>query len=159
MKKDTKATTAGSKRVVLPGSEGMTGTSRDAPHDEQTHPGVGNGVQARACKAVDTPVKHPVRSVFRKTELHGTFRNRTTEEKAKLRKRLMEEAGGPDIEELYQPVAEQFRSIIDTIIERQDRATEELLGNLADLQQRIDALESTRDLHRSATSDKTEACS
>ena len=141
----------------------MAGTSRSAPHDEQTHPGAWNagrenGVQARAGKPAAPPVRHPVRSVFRKTELHGAYTARTTEEKARLRKRLMKEAGGPDIEELYQPVADQFRSIIDTIIERQDRATEELLANLADLQQRIDALESTRGLHRTATSDKTEAC-
>jgi hypothetical protein len=114
-------------------------------------------VQERARKPVGEPVNHPVRSVLRKTELHGTYRTRTPEEKANLRKRLAEEAGCPDIEELYQPVADQFRSIIDTIIERHDKATEEMICCLADLQQRIDALERTRDLHRSATSDKTEA--
>jgi hypothetical protein len=103
-------------------------------------------------------VIRPLRSAFRKTELHGTHRERTPEEKAKLRKKLMEEAGGPDIEALYQPVADEFRSIIDTIIERQDKAQEEMLGYLADLQQQIDAIERMRDLHRSATSDDTEAC-
>ena len=166
MKNKNNTTTAGSERVPQPGSEGTAGASRSVPHDEHKPSGAESNdgqnkelAWARRNVPEDERVIRPLRSVFRKTELHGTHRERTPEEKAKLRKKLMEEAGGPDIAALYQPVADQFRSIMDTIIERQDRANEELLGYLADLQQRIDALESSRDLHRSATSDKTEASS
>jgi len=182
MKTKTSATTAGSETIPQPGigevegkpqrrevrltaelrSEGTTGASRSVPRDEhkpseaRSHDGQ-NKETAGAHRNLPEAIR-PLRSVFRKTELHGTHRERTPEEKAQLRKKLMEEAGGPDIEALYQPVADEFRSIIDTIIERQDRAQEEMLAYLADLQQRIDAIESTRDQHRSATSDNTGAC-
>jgi hypothetical protein len=162
MKNKTNATTAGSETIPQPGSEGTTGTSRSVPHEEHkaSEAGSHDGQNKGPAGARRNPpeVIRPLRSAFRKTELHGTHRERTPEEKAKLRKKLMEEAGGPDIEALYQPVADEFRSIIDTIIERQDKAQEEMLGYLADLQQQIDAIERMRDLHRSATSDNTEAC-
>lgn len=165
MKNKTSASTAGSEKIPQPGSEGTTGTSRSVPRDEHTSSGAegnerGNKEPVRASGNPPEARRliRPVRSVFRKTELHGTLRERTPEEKAKLRKQLMEEAGGPDFEALYQPVADEFRSLIDTIIERQDKAQEEMLAYLADLQERIDAIERMRDLHRSATSDNTEAC-
>jgi hypothetical protein len=87
----------------------------------------------------DDPV--PVRSVFRKTELHGTPRARTPGEKNRRRKKIIDESQKPGEEPMFRQVITACRDLLDTLIGKQDRLYEEQLLHVADLQQQIDVLE------------------
>jgi hypothetical protein len=87
------------------------------------------------------PVPQPVRTVFRKTELHGTTTVSTPVEGKKIRRRTMQHLKSPGAAVSYQPFETAFRDFICSLMERQDLMGEELLLHIADLQQQIDALE------------------
>jgi len=87
------------------------------------------------------PVARPARSVFRKTELHGTPRARTPGETNRRRKEIIDETQRPGEAPLSRQVIAACRALLDTLIGKQDRQYEEMLLHVADLQQQIDALE------------------
>jgi hypothetical protein len=136
--------TAGSDGSLHAGSNGA---SRTEPQKGKTvtggcDAGRGSGEPAGERRQMpEEPVSRPVRSVFRKTELHGTPRIRTPEVKNQRRKTIIEESGKPGTGTIPPQAMAAFRDILDTIIGKQDRLYEEMLLNVADLQQQIDALE------------------
>jgi hypothetical protein len=84
-------------------------------------------------------VRRPVRSVFRKTGLHGTPRARTPGEQNRRRKKIIDESQKPGEKPLSREIITACRDLLDTLIGKQDRLYEEMLLHVADLQQQIDA--------------------
>ena len=87
------------------------------------------------------PVPQPVRSVFRKTELHRATPGSTPDVDKKTRRRTMKSLESPGVMVSYHPLELAFKDFICSLLERQDLMGEELLLRIADLQQQIDALE------------------
>jgi len=89
----------------------------------------------------EEPLPQPVRTVFRKTELHGTTTGAKPDALKKIRRRTLQSLKSPGAMVSYQPFETAFKDFICSLMERQDRMGEELLLHIADLQQQIDALE------------------
>jgi len=89
----------------------------------------------------DEPKPGKTKSVFRKTELHGTAPPSTPDEHKRIRRRTMQNLKAPDGSVAYGPFESAFRDFICSLMERQDLKAEEMLLQCADLQQRLDVLE------------------
>lgn len=87
------------------------------------------------------PASHPVRNVFRKTELHGTVAASTPDEIRKARRRTLQNLKRPDSVISYQPFEAAFRDFVCSLMERQDATADEMFFHVADLQQQVNALE------------------
>jgi hypothetical protein len=141
--KDT--TTAGSDRILMQGSDGRAGPSREV--SECDHRPSGAGCAGRMNEELEWARRHvpeepvPVRSVFRKTGLHGTSRARTPGEKNRRRKKIIDESQKPGEEPVSRQVIAACRDLLDTLIGKQDLLYEEMLLHVADLQRQINALE------------------
>ena len=157
---NTEETPGKSMGISEPGSEGVAGPSREVSQRDQSASGtVSTGQEENSelewgkqhVKEEPLPVKHepvkqepvlqPVRTVFRKTELHGVTPGTTPDEGKKTRRRTMQSLKSPGAMVSYQPFETAFRDFICSLMERQDMMGEELLLHIADLQQQIDALE------------------
>jgi hypothetical protein len=89
----------------------------------------------------DEPKQRPVRSVFRKTELYGNVSDPGPDAMKKKRKRTEKKLEDPTGTVSCRQLETAFRDFICSLLERQDMIRDELLLHVADLQQRIDALE------------------
>jgi len=145
-------------------SEGVAGPSREvSKRDQQPSGAKGAGREdeelewGRRNIPADPPAKRPVRSVFRKTELHGAAPASTPDECKKVRRRTMQNLKAPGGMIAYGPFEAAFREFICSLMERQDMVAEEMLLQYADLRQRLDAIEDRLEENRSASPGKTEA--
>jgi len=160
MTDNTQETTGKSLGISGRESEGVAGPSREVSQRDQIDTRAECAGQEenrelewakRHVKEEPATVKHepvqrellpqPVRTVFRKTELHGTVPASTPEEGKKIRRRTIQSLKSPGAMVSYQPFETAFRDFICSLMERQDLMGEELLLHIADLQQQIDALE------------------
>lgn len=143
----SESTTAGSAGIPQRSSDGVAGTAREVSQCD--HRPSGTACAGRENEELEwarrhvpeDPVSRPIRSVFRKTELHGTPRARTPGETNRRRKEIIDEAQRPGAEPLSRQAIDACRALLDTLIGKQDRQYEELLLHVADLQQQINAIE------------------
>jgi len=98
-------------------------------------------VQEDPQPAPGNPIHRPKRTVFRKTELHGTMPGTTPAEQKKTRQRTLASLKGPDALVSYQPFELAFRDFTCSLLEQQILIEQNLLMQIADLQQQIDDLE------------------
>jgi len=152
---NTEETSGKSLGISEPGIEGVAGPSREVSQRDQSTSGtVSTGQEENSelewgkqhVREEPSPVKHepvpqPVRTVFRKTELHGATPGVTPDDCKKTRRRTMQSLKSPGSMVSYQPFETAFRDFICSLMERQDLMGEEFLLHIADLQQQIDALE------------------
>ena len=142
---DKDTTTAGSEGIPQRRSDGIAGTSREESKCEHSRSGADS--VGRENEELEWARRHipadpvPVRSVFRKTGLHGTPRARTPGGQNRRRQKIIEESQKPGGEPMSRQVITACRDLLDTLIGKQDRLYEEQLLHVADLQQQIDALE------------------
>jgi hypothetical protein len=87
-------------------------------------------------------VRKPAKSVFRKTELLGIAPPSEPDTIKKARQRTLKSIRDPDGDVAYRPFEDAFRDFVCSLVERQNNVYDEMLLHAADLQQRIDALES-----------------
>jgi hypothetical protein len=87
------------------------------------------------------PVPQPVRTVFRKTELHGATRKSTTVKGGKTRRRTIQSRERPGVMMSYHTFEVAFKDLICSLMERQDMMGEDHLLHITNLQQQITALE------------------
>ena len=141
-------TTAGSGRI--PREEAAPVAPSGEQHAEQNHPaapdeGQENSELEWAKRHVPDncpPSFRPARSVFRKTELHYARSPLSDAEKEKRRRKFLDDLGpGNDPGSMTGPLVEAFREIIDAVLDRQELLYAELLAEIADLRQEIDARE------------------
>jgi hypothetical protein len=166
--KDEENKNPGSVGSGKPGIDGVTGPSHEVSQRDQGVSGAENAVQEENSElewgkqhmkdepaaVKQEPVPQPVRSVFRKTELHGVTPGSTPHAGKKTRRRTMQRLESPGAMVSYHPLEVAFKDFICSLMERQDMVREELLMQSADLQQQIDALEERRNKIK-----KTESCS
>jgi hypothetical protein len=91
--------------------------------------------------AEKSPVRKPVKKVFRKTELHGTGPATTPEERDRVRRKTIQNLKEPGAEISYIQFETAFKDYTCSLIERQDRIRDELFFHVADLQQQLSDLE------------------
>ena len=137
------------------GSEGVTGPSREVSQRDPESSGAEitgqeenselewgkQHVKEEQSPAKREPVPQPVRTVFRKTELHGATLGSTPDAGKKTRRRTMQSLESPGVTVSYHTFEVAFKDFICSLMERQDMMGEDLLLHIADLQQQIDALE------------------
>jgi hypothetical protein len=140
---------AGPSREVSKRDHMVSGADRAGQDDEELRWAKRN--------VPEEPVQRRTRSVFRKTELHGTAPASTPDECRKVRRRTMQNLKAPDGVVAYIPFEAAFRDFICSLMERQDRKAEEMFLHYADLQQRLDALEERLEKDRVAPAAEPEA--
>jgi hypothetical protein len=96
--------------------------------------------QGSICRATG-PCAGRARTVFRKTELLGIAPPTEPDAIKKARQRTLKNIRDPDGEVAYRPFEDAFRDFTCSLVQRQDKVYDEMLLYVADLQQRIDALE------------------
>jgi hypothetical protein len=160
MTDSTQETPGKSPGISEPGNEGVARPSRDVSQRDQSASGtVSTGQEENSelewgkqhMKEEPSPVKQepvqrepvpqPVRTVFRKTELHGTTTGAKPDALKKIRRRTLQSLKSPGAMVSYQPFETAFKDFICSLMEHQDKMGEEILLHIADLQQQIDALE------------------
>lgn len=150
-------------------SEGSAGTPREVSQRDQIPSGAAgagrkNEEMAWAQRLVPeepqpvsgSPVPWPNRTVFRKTELHGMVPGNTPAEQKKIRQRTLASLKGPDAVVLYQPFERAFRDFTCSLLEQQALIEEDLVLQIADLQQQIDAFERAINQARQASPENPE---
>ena len=132
--------------------EGVAGPSRNVSPADHARPGAAEtGRENRELRWAqrnvpeDEPVLRPVKGVLRKTELIGIRPPFTPEERKKTRKRTLQNLKDPAGAVPYREFETTFKDFICSLMERQDIIQEEALLHVADLRQRIDALEDRLD--------------
>jgi hypothetical protein len=138
------ADNAGSGRIPQRESTCIAGPSREVSQTDNTGPvrgttGPVNDEPEWAEKHM--PGHRPAKSVFRKTELLGIAPPTEPEAIKKARQRILKNIRDPDGEVAYRPFEDAFRDFTCSLVQRQERVYDEMLLLVADLQQRIDALE------------------
>ncbi len=89
--------------------------------------------------------KHPApRLVERKTGLRGLSIAPSRAAPASIRKRTEQDLGETDAEIPYQKTEKAIRDLVCSLMERQDRMTEELIREITDLNYRIEDFEEGR---------------
>lgn len=89
--------------------------------------------------------KHPApRLVGRKTGLRGLFIAPSRAAPASIRKRTEQDLGETDAENPYQKTGKAIRDLVCSLMERQDRMTEELIREITGLKYRIEDFENGR---------------
>ena len=101
----------------------------------------------------EEPRPRLVKSVFRRTELHGTVPSSTPDSVRKKRKQTLQELNNPIGTVSYTTFETAFKDFICSLMECQDLMREEMLLHAADLQQQIEILEHRLDQDRYASSD------
>ena len=86
-----------------------------------------------------------VRLVERKTELRCLNIGRRRPKKGRVRKDTEEDLRGLSPEVPYIQAEQVFRDLVCSLMERQDRMNEEILGQVISLQYRVDELEAWRE--------------
>jgi hypothetical protein len=104
----------------------------------------------------DEPVIRPVRSVQRKTELNWLISELSPKAMKKKRKRTEKKLDDPTGTVSCRQLETAFRDFICALLDRQEMIREELLQHVADLRQRIDALEDRLEKIRHAQSGVSE---
>lgn len=139
--------------------EGVAGPSRTVSPADHARPGAAEtGRENRELQWAqrnvpdDEPVRRPVKEVLRKTELNGIRPPSAPDEMKKKRKRSLQNLRDPAGAVPYREFETTFKDFICSLMERQDVLQEEALLHVADLQQRIDALEDRLDQIRRASS-------
>jgi len=142
------ADNAGSGRIPQRENTGIAGPSREVSQTDTTGPVKGatgpvNDELAWAKKHVPghRTVHRPAKSVFRKTELLGIAPPTEPEAIKKARQRILKNIRDPDGEVAYRPFEDAFRDFTCSLVQRQERVYDEMILQVADLQQQIDALE------------------
>jgi hypothetical protein len=141
-------------------SEGLAGASREVSQRDQIASGAGcagrNHEDVTEARPV-MPAPPRGQSVFRKTELYGTLPETTPAEARKIRQRTMESLKGPGATVEYQPFERAFRDFTCSLMEQQALIEEDLLLQIANLQQQIDALERiVKELRHASTTENPE---
>lgn len=148
---------AGSPGIITQGKDGVAMPSREVSQRDQVPSGA--DCAGRENEELEWARRHmpghpaavrPVRSVFRKTELHGAAPPSTQDERRKARGRTLRSLNDPDGTVPYRPFETAFRDFICSLMERQDRAYEELFLHIVDLRQQVDGLERRLDEARPA---------
>jgi hypothetical protein len=101
----------------------------------------------------DEPLPQPVRSVFRRTELHGTALSPAPNAIRKKRKRTPQELKNPTGTVSYTAFETSCKDFICSLMERHDIMRDEMFLHVADLQQKIEILEHRLDQDRYGSSD------
>jgi hypothetical protein len=143
--------------------EGVAGPSRRVSPADHARPGAAEtGRENRELQWAqrnvpeDEPVLRPVKEVLRKTELIGIRPPSAPDERKKTRKRTLQNLRDPAGAVPYREFETMFKDFICSLMERQDVLQEEALLHVADLRQRIDALENRLDQIRRASSEVPE---
>ena len=150
-KNESNTPTAGSDGIPQRRSEGVAGPSREVSKNDHVPSGAIDAGReneelewARRHVPEDGPAFKPVRIVFRKTELSGSEPETSPEERRRIRKNMLKRIRDAGTKISYQPFKTAFQEFIRSLREHQDLVAEKLLLNLADLDQRITALERMR---------------
>ena len=98
----------------------------------------------------ESPLR-PVRSVLRRTELHGTAPSSTQDAIKKKRKRTNRELKNPTGAVPYAAFEIAYRDFICSLMEHQDMLREEMFLHIADLQQQIIVLEHRMEQEKSGS--------
>jgi hypothetical protein len=138
---------SGSQGIPGRRSEGSAGSSREVTKpDAKASCTVGNGQENTHDRTAEeeqkngSPVPHYVE---RKTGLRGLGIAPSREKKSTLRRRTEQDLNGPDPEVPYARFETAARSLVCSLMERQDRMNEEIFIKLNDLGYRQDDLEAT----------------
>ncbi|PKL65697.1 MAG: hypothetical protein CVV32_00390 [Methanomicrobiales archaeon HGW-Methanomicrobiales-3] len=147
-KNDDEISTAGSSGIRQRRSSGVAGPSCEVSQTDHRLSGTNQSkpdkdTQNRACRnaPANEPVQRPAGSVFRKTELYGTVRPSTPDEKKRTRKRILQKLNDPADTLSCRQFETAFRDLIGSILEHQNLAHERMLLYIADLEQQVVALE------------------
>jgi hypothetical protein len=155
--------------ISEPGSDGLAVPSREVSQPDQTVSGTENtGLEENnelewaklhvkeepeePVVVTQEPVLHPVRNVFRKTELHGATLGSTSDVHKKNRKRTMRSLESQSVMALCHRFEVVFKDLICSLMESQDMMGEDLLLHIADLRQQITALEDRENTVKSTVS-------
>ena len=153
----------GSPGTPVRKGEGVAGPSREVSKRDQMASGAGSAgredeeLRWARRNVPEEPEQRRTRSVFRKTELHGTASPSTPDECRKVRRRTMQNLKAPGGVVAYIPFEAAFRDFICSLMERQNLKAEETFLHIADLQQRLDALEERMEQFRTAPDSEPEA--
>jgi hypothetical protein len=154
---------AGSEEIPQRESSGISEPSREVsdtdhpmPATEKTTPADDELAWARKHVPGHRTVHRPAKTVFRKTELLGIAPPTEPDAIKKTRQRILKNIRDPDGMIAYRPFEDAFRDFTCSLVQRQDKVYDEMLMHVADLQQRIDALECRIEEIRNVRSDVAE---
>lgn len=121
---------------------------KDVAEPDAVVPGSGGNIQKYGNEREhnqETNNKHPApRLVERKTGLRGLSIAPSRAAPASIRKRTEQDLRETDAEIPYQKTEKAIRDLVCSLIERQDRMTEELIREITDLKYRIEDFEDGR---------------
>jgi len=146
--REAKISTAGSERIPQRRSEGVAGPSREV--SQRDHEPSGAGGAGRENEELRWAQNHvpdeggedrPIRSVFRKTELHYAAPVSCRDTGTRRRRQVKRSPGNPGSGVTLRPLETAIRDVVCSLLDRQDLMERHFLEHAADLQQQIDALE------------------
>jgi hypothetical protein len=119
MTDSTQETPGKSPGISEPGNEGVAGPSREVSQRDQSisgTDGIGQNENSELEWAKqhvkEEPLPQPVRTVFRKTELHGTTTGAKPDALKKIRRRTLQSLKSPGAMVSYQPFETAFKDFI-----------------------------------------------